>query len=383
MSKDLLFVVNVDWFFVSHRLPIAMAAMEEGYRVHLACAFTDHGDYLASLGIELHPLTLSRSGTRIGQELKSFFAIYRLIKGIKPDIVHSVTIKPVVYGGVASRLTGIKGRVASISGLGYVFVSRGFKAGVFRRMVSVLYRFAIGSRRTRVIFQNPEDKRLMIQNKVISEKQAILLRGSGVSLKKYPYRPEPDGIPVIAFASRLLRDKGVGEFVRAAHILQARGIKARFWLIGDVDPDNPASVSREMLDAWRKKNVVEIMGYRTDIPELFANSNIIALPSYYGEGLPKVLLEAAACGRAVITTSHPGCRDAIEPGRTGLLVPVRDAEALADAVQKLIENPELRKSMGQAGRTLAEREFAIEKIVDAHLEIYRQLTKGEAGYELS
>lgn len=378
MNKDLLFVVNVDWFFVSHRLPIAMAAMKEGYRAHLACAFTDQRDYLSSLGIELHPLPLSRSGTSIGREIKSFLAIYRLIKGIKPAIVHCVTIKPVLYGGIASRLSGIKGRVASISGLGYVFVTRGFKAGVFRRMVSVLYRFALRSRRTRVIFQNPEDKRLLIQNGVISEKQAIILRGSGVPLERYPCLPEPEDTPVIAFASRLLKDKGVEEFVRAARILRDRGIKARFWLIGDIDPDNPASVSREMLDAWRKENVVEILGYRTDIPELFAKSNIIALPSY-GEGLPKVLVEAAACGRAVVTTDAPGCRHAIEPGRTGLLVPVRDTDALADAVQKLVENPELRKSMGQAGRELAEREFAIEKIVDAHLEIYEQMVGGERG----
>lgn len=371
-------MVNVDWFFVSHRLPIAMTAMKEGYRVHLACAFTDHWDYLSSLGIELHPLPLCRSGTGIGRELESFLAIYKLVKGIKPDIVHCVTIKPVVYGGVASRFAGIKGRVASISGLGYVFVARGIKAGVFRRIVSVLYRFALRSSRTRVIFQNPEDKSLLIQNRVISEKQAIILRGSGVALEKYSYLPEPDGIPVIAFASRLLKDKGVEEFVRGARILRGRGIKARFWLIGDIDQDNPASVSQAMLDVWRKENVVEVLGYRRDIPELFAKSNIIALPSYR-EGLPKVLVEAAACGRAVVTTDVPGCRDAIEPGRTGLLVPVRDADALADAVQKLIENPELRKSMGRAGRKLAEREFAIEKIVDAHMEIYEQMVSASVG----
>jgi glycosyltransferase involved in cell wall biosynthesis len=380
MNKSLLFLINVDWFFVSHRLPIAIAAMKAGYKVHLACAFTDKRDYLTSLGISLHSLPISRSGTEIFGELKSFLAIFRLVRRLKPDIVHCVTIKPVLYGSIASRLAGIKGRVVSISGLGYVFVAYGLKAEIVRFLVSKFYRTALRGGKTKVIFQNPEDKRLFIKNRVISHQQAVILRGSGVTLKDYSFVPEPEGLPVITFASRLLKDKGVEEFVQAAQIIKERKIQARFLLIGDIDPDNPASVPLKMLDEWREKNIVEILGYRTDISMLFASSNIIALPSYR-EGLPKVLVEAAACGRAVVTTDVPGCRDAIEPGKTGVLVPVCDPVALADALQRLIENPELRQSMGRAGRQLAEREFAIEKIVDAHLNIYKQLLNEAAGYE--
>jgi glycosyltransferase involved in cell wall biosynthesis len=373
MNKSILFLVNVDWFFVSHRLPIAIAAMETGYKVHLACTYTDKADYLASLGITLHPLPLSRSGIGIGPELKSFLAVYKLIRRLNPDIVHFITIKPVLYGGIASRLAGIKYRAASISGLGYVFVANGLRAKVFRFFISIGYRMALKDKRIRVIFQNPEDKTLLIKSGAIFEQQAIILKGSGVSLNSYPYAPEPEDIPVVTFASRLLKDKGVEEFVQAAELLKTRGVPARFWLVGDADPGNPATVSQQKINAWHEADIVEILGYRSDIPRLFSQSNIIALPSYYGEGLPKVLVEAAACGRAVVTTDHPGCRDAIKPDKTGLLVPVRDAVALADAIQRLIENPDLRKSMGQAGRELAEREYAIENIVNAHLDIYENL----------
>ena len=375
MKKSILFIVNVDWFFVSHRLPIALAAIRSNYSVHLACHFTDRVDYLESLGIEVHPLHLSRGGTGLVSEAKSFIAIFNIIKQVRPGLVHFITIKPSLYGGIASRLLGIKQRVASISGLGYVFVSQGFKARAFRFVVSKLYRLALHGNHTQVIFQNPDDKQQFINSGIISTEQAWLIRGSGVSLQKYPFLPEPDGETVVVFASRLLKDKGVEEFVQAARLIRSRGMEVRFWLIGDRDPDNPASVSQKTLDAWRAENDVEILGYRSDIQNLLTKSHIIVLPSYYGEGLPKVLVEAAACGRAVVTTDHPGCRDAIEPDKTGLLVPVRDSGALADAIQKLILDPELRRSMGRAGRGLAEREFAIEKIVDAHLDIYESLEK--------
>jgi glycosyltransferase involved in cell wall biosynthesis len=371
MNKTLLFLVNVDWFFVSHRLPIALAAIKAGYEVHLACKFTDKADYLSSLGIYLHPLKLSRSGTGIVRELSSFFSIFCLIKKLKPDIVHFISIKPVIYGGLASRLLSIKGRLASVSGLGYVFIASGFSASVFRLFISGLYKAALGNKQTKVIFQNPEDRYIFLRNNIINKNQAILIvGGSGVSLEEYPYLPESGGIPVVTFASRLLKDKGVEEFVHAARIIENRDVKAEFWLIGDIDQDNPAAISQNMLAEWRKRKNLKIWGYRKDIPDLFSQSNIIVLPSYR-EGMPRVLLEAASCGRAVVTTDVPGCRDAIIPNKTGLLVPVRNSAALADAIQKLIENAGLRQSMGKEGRALAERDFAIEKIVKAHLDIYK------------
>lgn len=378
MRNTILFLVNVDWFFVSHRLPIALEAIRAGHQVHLACSFTDQADYLSSLGINLHELPLSRGGTGPWAELKTFWFIFQTIRKIRPDIVHCVTIKPMLYGGIAGRILGIPGRVASVSGLGYVFVSSGIKARALRLGISGAYRLALKSRNAKVIFQNPQDRDLLLSKNIIYQDQAVMISGSGVDLDEYQFLPEPDGTPVVAMASRLLTDKDVREFVEAARILRTRGTEVRFWLIGDTDPENPAAVSKQELEAWEKEGVVEILGHRKDIPELFSQANMVCLPSYYGEGLPRVLVEAAACGRAVITTDHPGCRDAIEPEKTGLLVPVRDADALADAVQYLVEKPDLRQKMGQAGRRLAEREFSIQKVVQAHMEIYEQLV-GEDG----
>ena len=262
--------------------------------------------------------------------------------------------------------------VAAISGLGTVFIDRDRSRSLMRRGIDWFYRFALGHPNAKVIFQNPDDRSVLIEMEAVRDEQAALIRGSGVLLADYPMRLEPESVPVVTFAARLLRDKGVREFVEAARVLKVRGVAARFWLAGSTDPGNLTSISEDDLALWGKEGLVEILGYRGDIPDVFADSNIIVLPSYR-EGLPKALIEAAACGRAVVTTNVPGCRDAIEPDTTGLLVPVRDASALADAIQSLIEDPQRRKQMGASGRAFAEREFSIERVVDAHLSIYEKL----------
>lgn len=263
--------------------------------------------------------------------------------------------------------------VAAISGLGTIFIDRKWDRFWMRLGIEWLYRVALGHSNAKVIFQNPDDRAALIGMSAVRKEKTALIRGSGVSLATYHIRPEPEGVPVVTFAARLLEDKGVREFVEAARMLKERGVIARFWLAGSPDPGNLTSVSEDHLSRWSKEGVVEVLGHQSDIPDLFANSNIVVLPSYR-EGLPKTLIEAAACGRAVVTTDVPGCRDAIEPETTGLLVSARDAENLADAIQTLIEDPDRRKQMGASGRALAEREFAIEKVVDAHLEIYYELT---------
>ena len=327
------------------------------------------------LGFEHHLLPISRSGHNPLAELITLWRLYRLIQKTTPDIVHLVSIKPVLYGGLMARLLDVRAMVAAISGLGTVFVDSDPTRYWVRRSVEWLYRLAMRHPNVKVIFQNPDDRVALIDLGIVREEKTALIRGSGVSLAAYTMLPEPEGVPVVTFAARLLRDKGVGEFVEAARVLKGRGVVARFWLAGSPDPGNLTSISEKELSHWSKDGCVETLGYRSDIANLFANSNIIVLPSYR-EGLPKALVEAAACGRAVVTTDVPGCRDAIEPESTGILVPVRDASGLADAIQFLIENPERRKQMGVSGRALAEREFAIEQVVDAHLAIYRELTDG-------
>ena len=375
MAKRFLFVVNCPAFFVSHRLPLALAAKREGYDVHVATMPGEAADQITADGLTHHELPLTRSGRNPLNEMFVFVAVYKLFQQLKPALVHLVTIKPVIYGGIAARLAGVPSVVAAVSGLGFVFIAKGLKASLIRVGVKNLYRLAFGKRNLRVIFQNPDDRNSFVDAGILDAEKTVLIRGSGVGLTHYPIKKESGECPIVVMAARLLRDKGVGEYVEAVHIIRRQGIEAIFLLVGDVDPHNPATVTTSELDLIRKEGGVELLGHRKDIPELLASSSIVVLPSYR-EGLPKVLVEAAAAGRAVVTTDVPGCRDAIEPNVSGLLVPARDAKALASAIQRLIEDVDLRQRMGREGRRLAEREFSIEKIVQAHLDIYRTLEAG-------
>lgn len=373
MSRKLLFIVNEADFFLSHRLPLAQGAANAGFEVHVATRAGEGVERVQSLGFTHHCLPLSRSGKNLFTELYTVGAIFKLFRRIRPDVVHLVTIKPVLYGGIAARLARVPGVVAAVSGLGFVFIASGLKAQLVRGVVTVLYRLALGARNVRVIFQNPDDRQILLMMGAVTADKSVLIRGSGVNLSEYVVVTEPEGVPTVVMAARILRDKGVGEFVEAARCLHERGVAVHFSLVGAPDSGNPTSVTQAELEAWREEGHAEVLGFRRDIAEIFAASNVVVLPSYYGEGLPKVLVEAAACGRAVVTTDTPGCRDAVEPNITGLLVPMRNARALADAIQRLIEDTSLRHRMGKAGRELAEREFAIEKVVEKHLELYRSL----------
>jgi len=371
MSK-ILFVVNDPAFFLSHRLPIALAAKAEGHEVHVATAEGKAVDDIKAYGFPFHVLPLSRSGRNLLHEMICIISIYCLFRSIKPDLVHLVTIKPVLYGGIAARLARIQAVVAAVSGLGFVFLASGFKARLIRAIVKVFYRFALGHKNLRVIFQNMDDRDLLVAMNVLPVNKAVMIRGSGANLSTCRYVPEPEGVLVVAMASRLLKDKGVWEFVSAAKEVHERGIKSQFVLVGDVDQGNPASLSLANIESIKQSGYVVVSGYCTDIASFFATVHVVVLPSYR-EGLPKVLVEAAACGRAVVTTDVPGCRDAIIPDRTGLLVPAYDSHALADAIIRLLEQPLLRQSMGAAGRVLAEDEFDIKRITRKHLDIYHEL----------
>ena len=379
-KKKLLFIVNVDWFFVSHRLPIALKAIEAGYEVHLVCAITDKAEYLESLGLIVHPFLFSRSGKNVIGELGSIVKLYQHVKRIKPDLVHLVTIKPVLYGGIVARIAKVPSVVSAISGLGFLFVERkGVASRLLLSAVFFLYRLAMGHPNQKVIFQNPTDMNALVAAGGVANDKVRMIRGSGVDLHCYPMQPELSGKPVIIMASRLLKDKGVLEFVEAARLLKGKGMRLHFQLVGEPDSGNPESVTAEQLRDWQDEGGVDCLGFRSDIPVLFSRAHIVVLPSYYAEGLPKVLIEAAACGRAVITTDMPGCRDAIEPDVTGVLVSSRDAAALANAIECLVKNASLRQQMGRAGRDLAEREFSIDKVVAAHLDIYDELEVAARG----
>jgi len=372
--KRLLFIVNVDWFFISHRLPIAISAIKEGCEVHIFTKVTSQLDVLERSGLIVHnaKLTRKKSGVKILIEL---FEIFSNIRKIKPDIVHLVTIKPVLLGGLASRILRIPAVVSAISGLGFVYSSSGLFSEIRRKLISFLYYVALGHNNQKVIFQNIDDQnRLVSINNKLADK-SLLIPGSGVNLSLYSVKDIDAGIPIVMFAGRLLESKGVKEFVRSAELLNKNISRARFVLVGDIDPSNPESITKLDLDQWRKDGHVEIWGYRADMHNVIPLASVVVLPSYYGEGLPKVLIEAAACGRAVITTDHPGCRDAIESNVTGLLVPVKDAQTLADSIENLISNPEKCMKMGEAGRKLAEEKFDVQYVTERHISIYKNLLK--------
>lgn len=377
MRKRLLFVVNVDWFFLSHRLPIALEAMRQGYEVHLAVGLTDRLAELEAHGLTVHPLPLDRSSTGLSRELRTFVEVLRVMRRVRPDLVHLVTIKPVIFGGIAARLVGVPGVVAAISGLGSTAVDAGARAAVFRRVTGWLYRLALGKRNLAVIFQNAEDRDYLVRAAALDERKIRMIRGSGVDLQDYRGdAAKPQDPPVVVMAARLLRYKGVEDYVAAAELLRKEGVGARFQLAGAPDPHSRNSIEPARLDEWRRGGAVEVLGHRDDVARLFAQAGIVVLPSYYGEGLPKVLMEAAACACAVVTTDHPGCREAIEPGVTGLLVPPRSPDRLAQAIASLLNDPPRMLGMGRAGRALAEREFSIERIVAAHMAIYEALLPG-------
>ena len=372
-GRRLLFVVNNPDFFLSHRVALARAAQQAGFDVHVATMAGDGVTAIEALGMRHHVIPMTRSGAHPLQELGTLIALYRLFREVAPDVVQLVTIKPVLYGGIAARLARVRGMVAAISGLGFVFVRPGLRGAIVRRIVSTLYRLALGHSNSRVIFQNGADRDTLTQAGAIRSDQVVMIRGAGVDLDQFPEAPEPAEPPVVVtMAARLLIDKGVREFVEAARVLRKRGRAIRMQLAGAPDLGNPASVQPDEVATWTAEAVVTCLGERHDIPALYAQSHIVALPSYR-EGLPKALLEAAAAGRAVVTTDVPGCRDAIDPEQTGVLGPVRDAVALADAIEALVLDTSRRQAYGRAGRALASRAFDVREVARTHVAIYEAL----------
>lgn len=373
MNRSLLFVVNVDWFFLSHRLPIALEAMRQGYKVHIAVGLTNKLSDLQKHGLVVHPLNLERGNAGFLSTCRSAIQLFKLFRTIRPDIVHLVTIKPVLLGGIAARCARVPAVVAAVSGLGYVFTARGLKATVRRNMVGVLYRLALGHRNQKVIFQNIDDLQSVSKIAHLSKNDIVLIRGSGVVLDDFPPQALPNGVPIVLLAARLLVDKGVVEFVDAARELKKRNLVARFVLVGTIDLANPASCTQSDIDHWQKEGIVEVWGHRADMSQVIASAHVIVLPSYR-EGLPKILIEAAASARAVITTDVPGCRDAILNGVTGVLVPVRNSALLLEAIWTMLNDQVRCETMGKAGRKFAEDVFDVRQVVNKHLEVYHELT---------
>ena len=374
MRKSILFVVNEPWFFLSHRLPIARAALAAGYDVHVATKDGEGVERINTEGFIYHEIPFTRSSMHLLDELRIIITLFRLYSNVKPSLVHHVTIKPVIYGSLAAKLSNVPKVVNAISGLGHIFTDSGYIALIRRCLIGYAYRLLLKKKNEyHVIFQNPDDKRTLMDLAQLREENVTIIHGSGVDVDVFSPQPEPTDTLVVVLAARMLWDKGVGEFVGAARLLDARGVKACFILAGDPDVGNPRSINHETLKEWSERDNVEWLGFQADIPALYARANIVCLPSYYGEGVPKSLIEAASCGRPIVTTNEPGCREIVRHDVNGLLVPAKDVKSLADSIEKLLYSPELRKKMGRNGREMVISNFSLDQVVHDTLSLYERL----------
>jgi len=370
-SPTILYFVTEDWYFCSHRLPLALAAQKAGFRVTVVTRVQNHGETITSHGLKLVPLQLVRHSLNPLRGLLLFVRFIKILRRECPDILHNVSLKPVFYGSLAALFSRTPRVINALTGLGYLFSSRNWKARLVRPFIEFIFRRLLNRPNTKIIFQNPEDCELFIQRKLIEEDRAVLIRGSGVDMHLFTPAPEAEGPPVVLLASRMLWDKGVGVFVEAARRLAGEGVSARFVLAGGCDSGSPTAIPPAVFEKWKTEGVIEWWQHRENMTEVFNASHIVCLPTTYGEGVPKVLIEAAACGRAIIATDVPGCREIVLDRQNGILIPPGNHKALADAIRTLIDDPGLRQKMGEAGRRIALSEFSSEHVIAQTLALYR------------
>ena len=366
MPKTILFA-NTDWYIYNFRLALAKELQSRGHEVLLLSPPGDFHEQLQTYGFRWISFPLSRQGTNPFSELQTLWRLICLYRREKPDILHHFTIKPVIYGSLAAHLLRIKGVVNSITGLGHLFIDPNLITRILRNFAKVLYRVSLHN--TQVIFENPEDRNTFIQNRLLKPEQAHIILGTGVDVQKFQPSPNKKIPPLILFASRLLITKGLLEFVEAAKMLHKKGLRARFAIAGTPDPGNPASISSEQIDSWKKNGVVEVWGWQNNMQTALGKADIFCLPSYR-EGVPSALLEACASGLPIVATDVPGCRDVVTHGVNGLLVSPQDSDALADALERLLVDPNLRDKMGKMGRQIALEKFSLDKIIEQTLAVY-------------
>lgn len=368
-------VVNVDWFFLSHRKDIALEAIKAGYNVTIVTKDTGKKKEIESLGLRVIDLPMNRSGQNIKEELHTCLFLYNLYRYEKPDIVHHVGLKTILWGTLAAKLSRVHGVVNAVSGLG-IFFSVENKSLLSKVLPKVL-RFSHRRNNLAVIFQNDEDKFLFLKHHIIKENQAYMIKGSGVNLQQFCYTLEPDSGKIkILLTARMIVEKGIFILTDAAIRLKEKyQDKVQFLLCGGLD-DNPKAIKEDELKKVCDGEYIQWLGYRTDVLRLLKDCHIVAFPSYYKEGLPKSLIEAAAIGRPIITTNSIGCKETVIEGYNGYLIPIRDSITLADRLDLLIEDKELRQKMGRNSRCLAEKDFSIENVVTKHMEIYKILMTG-------
>ena len=372
MKKKVVFIINVDWYLMLHWLDRIEAIRDDGYEVILITRFTDKENIqrLESAGFKCHELELIRKSVNPILEAKNFLRIYSLIEELSPDIVHAVTVKPIAYAGLVCKLLRIP-FIGSITGLGRVFSGTGVSIGVLRIVVKYLYRRVFKNRHSLALFENFEDQTVFINNKIVTSESSQVIAGAGVDPEKFLFCEQyPQGTPVVLFAARMIAEKGIYDFIDAIENLKAQGIPVRAKVAGILDLDALNRVQESKLKEWHSRGVVEWLGQCDNMPELLRSSNVVVLPTKYGEGIPRVLIEAAAVGRPIVATDVAGCREIVKDEYNGFLVPVGDVKQISSAIQKIILSKEKQCQFGKNGRELVLKTFTKEKIIDQTMNAY-------------
>ena len=370
-KPKLLFVVTEDWYFLSHRIALARLAIENNFEVHLATRVTDSAERLAAEGIHVHPLSWKRGSSNPASAARALIELVRLCRRIRPEIVHYVAMKPIVIGAFCQAFAPKAYVVNAVSGLGSVYSHTSLHTRILRALVNTVLRTLLKRQTGVVVVQNDDDGAFFKEQGFLPSDGVTVVPGAGIDTDLFRPVPEPEGDEIVAtVVARMLWDKGIGETVEGARLLKARGVSARIRLVGPPDPENPNTVDTETLKAWHSEGIVDWMGPRSDIGAVWAESHIGMLASYR-EGLPRALLEAAACGRPLVTTDTSGCRMLVRDGMDGFIVPVGDAVALADAIETLATDPALRAEYGANARARTVATFSDRVINAAMLELYR------------
>lgn len=372
--KAVLFA-NTDWYLYNFRRTLALSLLRAGYDVLLISPDGPYGPRLRELGLRWEPLPMERRSLNVLREAALLLHLVRLLRREQPDVVHGFTIKCAVYGSLAAKMAGIPARINAVAGMGYVFTSHQLKARLLRPVVRGLLKLALGGEQGRLILQNSDDVKLFRQAALVEPAHIRLIRGSGVDCGKFAGnapRKNQDGATRILLASRMLWDKGIGEYIAALRWLRAKGYTVQALLAGTPDPGNPAAIPEQTLREWVDEGTVTWLGHVDDMHALLGSVDIVVLPSYR-EGLPRTLVEAAACALPLITTDVPGCREVVADGVDGLLVPVRSVEPLALAMRRLLDDPALARRLGEAARTKARNYFDERIVIERTLGVYAEL----------
>jgi glycosyltransferase involved in cell wall biosynthesis len=368
----LLYLITEDWYFRLHWIGLARAARDAGFEVLLAMRVQEHGLEIRGQGFKLFPINLLRRSVNPIRELLAVIELARLYRAEKPDLVYHVAVKPILYGSLAARLAGIPSVINVFAGLGYTYTSDEWKARLFRLLLKFGLNAACNSSGSIAVFQNEEDQAQLVRDHAVRRSHTRVIRGTGVDTDRFRPTSEESGDPVILLPCRMLWDKGVGEFLEAARLVKRQKPRVRFVLVGRCDEENPASIQSVQLHRWQEEGAIEWWGHRSDMPAVLGHAAVVVLPSYR-EGLPVSLLEAAACGKPIVATDVPGCRDVVRHRVNGLLVPPKNATALAEAIAVLLENPGLRNELGSRGRDIVVKEFSSTLVTRQTLALYDEL----------